>query len=115
MEIGATQPHVKASELPLERLAANTSLTREEKVGELARQFEAVLLRQILNEAQKTVIHSNLNPESTASSVYQDMIANQLAENISRSGTFGLARSLQQQLTQQLNPSTSHERPSTPH
>jgi Rod binding domain-containing protein len=46
-----------------------------------------------------------LIPQSTASSIYQDMVVNQLADNISQSGTFGLAQSLKQQLVHQLKPS----------
>lgn len=109
MEIQGLHSAVKASEQPLERLAASPSLTQDEKIGEVCRQFEAVLLRQILNETQKTVIHSSLSQQSTSSSIYQDMIANQLADNISRSGAFGLAHTLQQQLTHQLSPAASHE------
>ena len=38
----------------MEKLAGNTNLSQEEKIGEVSRQFEAVLLRQILQTAQKT-------------------------------------------------------------
>lgn len=86
----------------MERLAASGKVTEEEKVGEVSRQFEALLLRQILGEAQKTVFHSKINSESTAGSIYQDMITNQLADNISKSGAFGLARILQHQLAHEL-------------
>jgi peptidoglycan hydrolase FlgJ len=103
MEISALQPHVNAADLPLDQLATNTHLSEKEKVGELSRQFEAVLLRQILAEAQKTVFRSKYTDDSTASSIYQDMITHQLADNISKSGTFGLAQSLNRQFTQQLH------------
>lgn len=87
--------------VPIEKLAGNGRLTEEEKVAESARQFEAVLLRQILSAARKTVIKSGLDSESSVNDVYQDMINNQLADAISQSGTFGLARSLQVQLSRQ--------------
>jgi Rod binding domain-containing protein len=103
MEISATVSHVKAAELPLDRLAKNSQLSEQEKVGELSRQFEAVLLRQILADAQKTVFHSKYTDQSTAGGIYQDMITNQLANNISKSGTFGLAQSLNSQLTHELH------------
>lgn len=102
MELTGIQPHVKASELPLDRLAANPNLSETDKIEELSRQFEAVLLRQIIGEAQKTVFKSKYSDESTASSIYQDMTANQLADSISKHGSFGLARSLNQQLVHQL-------------
>lgn len=81
--------------VPLERLANDPSLSEAEKVKEASRQFEAIILRQILAQARKTVFHSKLNEESTSSGIYQDMVTGQLADAISRSGSFGLARSLE--------------------
>jgi peptidoglycan hydrolase FlgJ len=103
MEISATQPRLNAAELPLEQLATNSHLSEKDKVNELSRQFEAVLLRQILGEAQKTVFHSKYTDDSTTSGIYRDMVTNQLADSISRSGTFGLAQSLNSQLTHELH------------
>jgi Rod binding domain-containing protein len=95
----------KAEELPLEKLAANKSLSEAEKVGEVSRQFESVLLRQILGQARKTIFNSKMNQDSMTSGIYQDMVTSQLADSISRSGSFGLARSLESQLARQnLNP-----------
>ncbi len=68
----------------------------------MSRQFEAVLLRQILASAQKTIFASSMNPQSVSTGIYQDLITNQLADNISHSGAFGLARSLEKQLRHEL-------------
>lgn len=95
-----------AANLPIERLAGNPHVSETEKIAEVSRQFEAVLLRQILGEAQKKVFASTTNPDSVASGVYRDMVTDQLAENISRSGALGLADSLNQQLQYRLK--TSH-------
>ena len=102
MEIGTIKPHVNAADLPLERLATNNALTEQNKIEELSRQFEAVLLRQILSEAQKTVFKSKYSDESTTSQIYRDMTVQQLADNISRSGAFGLGETLSKDLTRQL-------------
>jgi flagellar protein FlgJ len=104
MNIPSIQPQIKVSELPFEQLAANKNIPEQEKVGEACRQFEAVLLRQILQEARKTVIQSKDNSGSTVSGIYDDMINNQMADTISRSGHFGLAKSLQSQLVRQVAP-----------
>jgi Rod binding domain-containing protein len=101
MQTTSIQNRVHAADLPLEMLAGNAKLSEQEKVGELGRQFEAVLLRRILNEAQKTQFPSKYHNDSFASGVYQDMIANQLADGMSKSGTVGLGRQLAQQLTRQ--------------
>jgi flagellar biosynthesis/type III secretory pathway chaperone len=59
MQISPLPHTVSAASLPLEQLAKNPKLSESEKIAELSRQFEAVLLRQILGEAQKSVIRSH--------------------------------------------------------
>src|SRR5215467_7022100 len=107
MNIPPIQGHIDAADIPPERLAGNSQLTEQEKVGEAARQFEAVLLRQILQSAQKTVIKSNFSDDSTSSSIYHDLVVNQLADDISKSGTIGLAKTLQQEFSRQLHSRSS--------
>lgn len=102
MELTSLQRSVKAAELPLDKLADNAQISQSDKVAEVSRQFEAVLLRHILGEAQKTVFKSTMNPKSTTTAVYQDMVTNQLADQISHSGGLGLGRSLEQQLQHEL-------------
>ena len=111
MNIPALTHAAKVENLPLEKLAGNKSLSEKEKVAEASRQFESVLLRQILGAARKTVFKSKFNQDSMASGIYQDLATTQLADAISRSGSFGLARSLEAQLVQQnVNPTKSEEK-----
>lgn len=100
MDIAALQSHVKASDLPFEKLAGNKSVSESDKVQEACRQFEAVLMRQILQEARKTVISSG-ESESSSKGIYDDMINNQMADSMTRSGGIGLAKSLQAQMVHQ--------------
>jgi flagellar protein FlgJ len=104
MEIAALTSKIKVADLPFEKLAANKNVPEQEKVAEACRQFEAVLLRQILQDTRKPVIHSSANPNSTSSGIYDDMVNNQLADKISRSGGFGLAKNLQAQVAHQVLP-----------
>ena len=106
MDIPPLQSHVKASVLPFEKMAASKSVPDSDKLKEVCKQFEAVLLRQILGEARKTVIPSSGNPDSNTSGIYNDMVNNQMADSISRSGAFGLAKSLEAQLVHQVLPKT---------
>jgi Rod binding domain-containing protein len=103
MQTTPFQRQVKAADLPLERLIANQNIPEREKLQAASRAFEAVLLRQILESAQKTVITSEFTKEKASSSVYRDLITNQLADSIAKSGQFGLARSLDKQWQQQLS------------
>ncbi|HWD93775.1 MAG TPA: rod-binding protein [Verrucomicrobiae bacterium] len=98
MNIHALKPHVVASDIAPDRLANNPDLTERQKISEASRQFESILLKQILESSQKTVIKSKYSEDSTASGIYHDMITTQLADSISKSGTFGLAKVFEQQL-----------------
>jgi flagellar protein FlgJ len=115
MDIPPLQPNVKASLLPFEQLAANPNVSKEDKVKEACRQFEAILLRQILSEARKTVIKSGEEKDSNEKGIYNDMIDNQLADSISQSRAFGLARSLEHELLHQALPKPGGQSPPAPH
>ena len=108
MELAALHSTRPVADVTPEQLAGNASLTQEQKIAEGARLFEAMLLRQILQETQKTVIQSKFADNSATAGIYRDMITNQLAESISKSGSLGLAKSLEQQLGSQLLPSSAH-------
>jgi len=99
MEVNPLQRSIIASDIAPERLAGNSRLTQDQKITEASRQFEAVMLRQILSDSQKTVIPSEFSDHSTAAGIYQDLITNTLADNISKSGRFGLAKVFEQQLS----------------
>lgn len=100
MEIQRLDRAVQASDLPLERLANSEQVSKQEKIGEAAKKFEAVLLRQILSQAQKPLFKNSLVPGGgTANAIYQDMVTQQLADRISEGGNFGFATVLKRELT----------------
>ena len=102
MNISATAPKANLSDLPLEQWAKSGQVSDEAKIGELCRQFEAILLRQILQSAQQAVIKSGLLAESATSGIYKDMVNAQLADKLSQSGALGVGRELAKDLTRQL-------------
>lgn len=81
-----------------ESLAGDQNLTQRQKIAEASRQFEAILLKQILSEAEKPVIKSEFTDNSTAAGIYQDFITNQLSQSLSKSGAFGFAKVFEHQL-----------------
>jgi flagellar protein FlgJ len=113
MDVLPIQPRINAADLPIEQLAGNPNISDKDKVAQTCRQFEAVLLRQILGEARKTVISSG-EEDSTETGIYNDMVTSQLADSISRSGTFGLAKSLEAQLVRQVLPPSQAGAPPAP-
>lgn len=104
MDIQALPHRVDAAALTPEELAGNSHVSEAQKIGTLSQQFEAVLLRQVLRQATQPLIKSSLSDSSAVSGIYQDMVTDHLAEAISQSGSFGLAQTLQEQLTRQLTP-----------
>jgi len=100
---------IDASNVPLDRLAANKSVPEPEKIAQASRAFEAVLLRQILNQSMQPVFTSKFVGNSTSDAIYRDEVVNQMADNISKSGNLGLGKSLAAELQRQ-----SHVKPGQP-
>jgi Rod binding domain-containing protein len=98
MQVNPLQRRSPAQDVLPENLADNPRLSEHDKIAEASRQFESVLLRQILESSTKTVIQSKLADNSTAAGIYHDMVTTQLADSISKSGAFGLAQTFEQQL-----------------
>lgn len=104
MEISSLQrASLNAADIPLERLANNASLSESDKIKEVSRQFEAVLLKQILSQSQKSGVSGGAlsSGGSSSNSIYQDMITEQMADRISRGGSFGFAQVIEKQLSHQ--------------
>ena len=102
---------IKAADVPIEQLAGNSKISDRDKVVEVSRQFEAVLLRQILQQTRKSFVTATSSADASTSGIYDDMINNQLADCISRSGSLGLAKSLQVQLAHQVLPNADPKTP----
>ena len=98
VNLAPLQSKVNAADIAPESLAGNQHLTQSQKISEASRQFEAMLLRQILSETQKPVIQSEFTDNSTAAGIYQDLITNQLSDSLSKSDAIGLAKTFEQQL-----------------
>ena len=107
MEIASLQRKIDPANVPLQDLPANSSIPEKEKIGEVCRQFESVLLLQILRDARKAVLDSQKTQDSSSLEIYADMINHQLADSISHSGMFGVAKSLETQFTKQISSSTA--------
>jgi peptidoglycan hydrolase FlgJ len=99
MNISSINPKIDTTHIDIESLAGNQALTQDQKIAEASKQFEAILLRQFLSESQKSQISGELADNSTSAGIYQDMITNQLAENLSQGNGIGLAKTFEQQLT----------------
>jgi Rod binding domain-containing protein len=99
MNIPPIQSPVNTANIPVEELAGNKNLTEQQKIAEASRQFESIMLRQILSESQKPVFESEFTDNSTAAGIYQDYMTNTLADSISKAGTLGFAKIFERQLS----------------
>jgi len=77
-------------------------LPEREAIGRLSREFEAIFVREILKNAQKTVIESSITREDGASAIYRDMMVEHLANGIRDAGGLGVAEALERDLTRQV-------------
>ena len=80
------------SSVPLAGLAHSGSrppgAAPADKTREMTQQFEAVFVRHLLNEAQKPLLGGGALPASSSRGIYQDMMVERWADQISQSGTF---------------------------
>jgi len=84
--------------LPLDRRGADASLPRGAKgqdLGKTAQEFEALLLRNVVESMQKT---AKLDGESSGNQLTDHLIEDALANHLAKSGGIGLARYLEGQL-----------------
>jgi Rod binding domain-containing protein len=110
MNITPVQPSadIDTSTIPIEDLAGNKNLTKQQKIHEASRQFEAIMLQQILSEMQKPVTTSEFTDDSTASGIYQDYITNALAQSMSKTDSLGFTKIFEEQLSPHTSKPNTH-------
>lgn len=106
MDITALNSQTRVTELTFDQVAREASLPATDQANDVGQQFEAVLLRQILNDATKNLF-STEESNATTSGIYQDMVTNSLAESMTRSGGLGLSKVLAKQLRIESNSTPS--------
>jgi Rod binding domain-containing protein len=89
--------HAGAAESALKNGASRKTGDAHE-LKEASEQFEAILIRQYLSEAMKPMFEGSMMGESSGSHMYQYMITDVLASELSNNSTFGVASLLQMQL-----------------
>lgn len=109
MTIHPLERRVQAGDVPLDKLAANTQLPERDKIAQASRQFEAILVRQILATAHDPGIRSSTNHSSAANDIYKEMWTEQVADSICSSRGLGFAAALSQQLGSQFDVNPSNE------
>ena len=73
------------------------------KLLNACQEFEAIFVKQLLKEMRKTVPKDGVIPENNESSLYKSMFDDEIANNISKQGSLGLAESLYEQIRDRSN------------
>lgn len=97
---------------PADTTAGKKPTSEAKKLADATRQFEAMLVRHILQQARQTVIKSKVTNTSAGSDIYQDLVNAQMADAMTQSGGFGLAKTLERQLSPQLP--SAHSKAASP-
>lgn len=82
MRLEANAPRTEDSSLSAEQ---------REKLQEVAQQFEAVFINQMVGAMRKSVQNGGLIPESQGEKVYKSMLDNEYAAKMAESRQFGLS------------------------
>jgi len=83
-----------------------TAANEREQLAEVASQFEAIFVRQMLAEARKTNFGSDLF-DSQGVDTFRTMMDERVADIIAENGTLGFGKSIVDQLAQHLGPATA--------
>ncbi len=81
---------------------ASGTVKKASNPSEVARQFEAILVRQILSESMKTMLEHGKDGQ-----VYGYYLTEALADGITKGGGLGLRSVLESQLRQQVPPQSA--------
>ncbi|MCZ6675268.1 MAG: hypothetical protein O7C75_20230 [Verrucomicrobia bacterium] len=84
---------------PLQPVETTGKVANAEELKIAAQKFEAVLLRQFLGQALKPLLHNSPGSNASGAHIYQYMLTDTLATQLSTAETFGLSTLLQMQLS----------------
>lgn len=75
------------------------SVNSEASIRDAAKQFEAILLKQMFRELRSSSLSE---PMSGASSAYREMADEHLANHLAKSGAFGFGKAMADQMLSQI-------------
>ena len=89
--------------LALKQSPGSTDTGKETKLKKACQDFEALVLKQMLEVMRKSVPKDGLFSGGYAEEVFQSMQDDKLAEHLAQSGGLGFADTLYAQLSRQIN------------
>jgi peptidoglycan hydrolase FlgJ len=96
MEIGATHPAALATQQQQPTPAQKQAL---QNLHDAATEFEGVFLQMVMSSMRDTVPQDSIfGQESSSEQTWQSMLDDQYSQQMAKSGGFGLAAQLEQQM-----------------
>ncbi len=87
---------------------------QKQKLAEATKQFEAVLIRQMLSSLERTTQLSGSKTTLGGQSAYSSMMGDALSDAIAQAGGLGLAPTLDGMLAERVSESVAEEAPAAP-
>jgi Rod binding domain-containing protein len=75
--------------------------TEDEKIAEVSKQFEAIILRNFLKDSLKPLFKSHLAQDNSQNNIYRYHLVDALSQSMAESQSLGLSNVLQMQLKSQ--------------
>jgi Rod binding domain-containing protein len=91
-------PLLQSDPAAFQAMMKDPEIGKAEKQGVAAREFEAIFLRQFLEDALEPSLKGILGDGGSAGSIYRSQVIDMMAGQLAQSGTFGFASTLQQSL-----------------
>lgn len=93
------QTQIKNTAQKFERILEKAVTPEDEKkIKESARQFESYFINTLFKEMRKTLPKTDLLGDSNAKDIFEDMLYEQYAEELSKGGGIGLADMMTKQM-----------------
>ncbi len=78
---------------------SKVTVNKDSKLYKACEDFQSIFIKQMLDAMRKTIDHSDdLLKRSQGQSIFEDMLYDQYAKNMSQVGGFGLAKVMYQQM-----------------
>ena len=78
--------------------ATETSSLQEQRLRQSCREFEAIYIQEMYKAMRKTVPESDLLPDSTANTLYRDLLDMELARATAAGDGTGIGQAMYEQL-----------------
>ena len=73
-------------------------IDKSSKLYKVFQDFEAIIIKQMLNVMRKSVNKTGLMDGGMAEEIFEDMLYDEYAQNMAKSGSFGIADMIYRQL-----------------